>query len=80
MTSEQSGARRHLRIDPNRTELSTTRAYTFPGACITERFVSAGSPERMATEASSAFGFVTRDQLARDLSRRSAGRLQLDPT
>ena len=33
----------------------------------------------MATEASSAFGFVTRDQLARDLSRRSDGRLQLDP-
>ena len=79
VSSEHPAARRYLRIDRTTTPATVTRAYTFPGACITERFVSAGSPERMATEASSAFGFVTRDQLARDLSRRSAGRLQLDP-
>ena len=46
---------------------------------MTERFVCAVSPQRLASDASSTFGFVTRDQLARDLDRRSAGRLQLDP-
>jgi tRNA A-37 threonylcarbamoyl transferase component Bud32 len=79
VSSEQPGARRFLRIDRGESPAVVTRLYTFPGGCISERFVSAGSPERLATEASSAFGFVTRDQLARDLSRRSAGRLQLDP-
>ncbi len=79
VSSEQPGARRYLKIDRTTTPARVTRAYTFPGGCVTERFVSAGSPERLASEASSAFGFVPRDQLARDLSRRSAGRLQLDP-
>jgi hypothetical protein len=80
VSSEQPGARRFLRIDRGESPAVVTRFYTFPGGCISERFVSAGSPERLASEASSAFGFVTRDQLARDLSRRSAGRLQLDPS
>jgi membrane-associated phospholipid phosphatase/tRNA A-37 threonylcarbamoyl transferase component Bud32 len=79
VSSEHPAARRYLRIDRTTTPATVTRTYTFPGGCVTERFVSAGSPERMASEASSAFGFVTRDQLARDLSRRSDGRLQLDP-
>jgi membrane-associated phospholipid phosphatase/tRNA A-37 threonylcarbamoyl transferase component Bud32 len=79
VSSEQPGARRFLRIDRGESPAVVTRSYTFTGGCITERFVSEGSPERLASEASSAFGFVTRDQLARDLSRRSAGRLQLDP-
>jgi membrane-associated phospholipid phosphatase len=79
VSSEQPGARRYLRIDRGASPAVVTRFYTFPGGCISERFVSAISPERLASEASSAFGFVTRDQLARDLSRRSAGRLQLDP-
>ncbi len=79
VSSEQPGARRYLRIDRTTTPARVTRSYTFPGGCISERFVSADSPERLASEASSRFGFVTRDQLARNLSRRSAGRLQLDP-
>ena len=79
VSSEQPGARRYLKIDRGASPNVVTRFYTFPGGCIRERFVSAISPERLASEASSAFGFVTRDQLARDLSRRSAGRLQLDP-
>jgi hypothetical protein len=79
VSSEHPAARRYLQIDRTTTPATVTRAYTFPGGCVTERFISAGSPERMAQEASSAFGFVTRDQLARDLSQRSAGRLQLDP-
>ena len=80
VSSDQPGARRYIRIDRTATPAQVTRSYTFPGGCITERFVSAQAPERMASEASSTFGFVTRDQLARDLDRRSAGRLQLDPS
>jgi hypothetical protein len=79
VSSEQPGARRYIRIDRTASPARVTRSYTFPGGCITERFVSADAPERMASEASSTFGFVTRDELARDLDRRSAGRLQLDP-
>jgi membrane-associated phospholipid phosphatase/tRNA A-37 threonylcarbamoyl transferase component Bud32 len=79
VSSDQPGARRYIRIDRTASPARVTRSYTFPGGCITERFVSADAPERMASEASSTFGFVTRDQLARDLDRRSAGRLQLDP-
>ena len=80
VSSEQPGARRYIRIDRTVSPARVTRSYTFPGGCITERFVSADAPERMASEATSTFGFVTRDQLARDLDRRSAGRLQLDPS
>jgi tRNA A-37 threonylcarbamoyl transferase component Bud32 len=79
VSSEQPGARRYLWIDRSTTPARVSRFYTFPGGCVTERFVSADRPERLASEASSTFGFVTRDQLARDLDRRSDGRLQLDP-
>src|SRR5215207_9431157 len=79
VSSEQPGARRYLRIDRSTAPARVSRFYTFPGGCITERFVSADRPERLASEASSTFGFVTRDQLARGLDRRSDGRLQLDP-
>jgi tRNA A-37 threonylcarbamoyl transferase component Bud32 len=79
VSSEQPGARRFIRIDRGASPVRVTRTYTFPGGCVTERFVSPDSPERLASEASSSFGFVTRDELARDLSRRSDGRLQLDP-
>ena len=79
ISSDQPGARRYIRIDRDATPVRVTRSYTFQGGCMTERFVSAISPQRLASDASSTFGFVTRDQLARDLDRRSAGRLQLDP-
>ena len=32
LTSEQSGARRYLRLDRTSTEFSAIRAYTFPGS------------------------------------------------
>jgi hypothetical protein len=79
VSSEQAGARRYLRVDRSATPARVTRLYTFEGGCISERFVSDLAPERLAAEASSIFGFVTRTQLDRDLSRRSDGRLQLDP-
>jgi hypothetical protein len=80
VTSEQSGARRYLRVDGNSTEFSATRAYTFPGGCVTHRFRAAGpSALRLSDTASSEFGFITRDELRQALERRSDGRLQLDP-
>ena len=79
VSSEQPGARRYIRIDRAASPDRVIRSYAFQGGCITERFTSADSPEDLASQASTAFGFVTRDQLARDLSRRSGGRLHLDP-
>jgi hypothetical protein len=80
VSSEQPGARRYIRIDRSATPPAVTRSYVFPGGCITERFAAAAtSPERLASEASSSLGFVTREALAQDLSQRSDGRLRLDP-
>jgi tRNA A-37 threonylcarbamoyl transferase component Bud32 len=80
VTSEQPGARRYLRVDPNSTEFSATRAYTFPGGCVTHRFSAAGpSASRLSDTASTEFGFISREELRQALSQRSHGRLELDP-
>ena len=80
VTSEQPGARRYLRVDPNSTEFSATRAYTFPGGCVTQRYRAAGpSALRLSDTASTEFGFITREELGQALSQRSQGRLELDP-
>jgi tRNA A-37 threonylcarbamoyl transferase component Bud32/membrane-associated phospholipid phosphatase len=80
VASEQSGARRYLRVDRNSTAFSATRAYTFPGGCVTQRFRAAGpSALRLSDTASSEFGFITRGELSQALSQRSHGRLELDP-
>jgi membrane-associated phospholipid phosphatase/tRNA A-37 threonylcarbamoyl transferase component Bud32 len=80
VSSEQPGARRYIRVDRAATPDQVTRIYVFQGGCITERYRSSVSPERLASDASTAFGFVTREQLAEELGRRSAGRLHLDPS
>src|SRR5215211_5327943 len=54
ISSEVPGARRYIRID--RAADRVTRSYTFPGGCVTERYVSPVSLERMAADASSSFG------------------------
>ena len=80
VTSEQPEARRYWRIDPNAPGFPATRLYAFPGGCITEQLsVPAARGQPLTTESSSAFGFVSREELRRALSRRSDGRLQLDP-
>jgi hypothetical protein len=80
VTSEQSGARRYLRLDRTSTEFSAIRAYTFLGGCVTQRFRGAGpSAFRLSDTASIEFGFITREQLRQALSQRSHGRLELDP-
>jgi tRNA A-37 threonylcarbamoyl transferase component Bud32/membrane-associated phospholipid phosphatase len=80
LTSEQPGARRYLRIERNAAGVAMTRAYTFPGGCVTQRLVAPeASRQQLASESSSALGFTTRDDLAAALRRDSGGRLELDP-
>jgi tRNA A-37 threonylcarbamoyl transferase component Bud32 len=80
VTSEQPGADRYWRVDSNAPDFSATRFYVFPGGCITARISApAASGQQLTTETSSAIGFATRQELRQALSRRSDGRLQLDP-
>jgi tRNA A-37 threonylcarbamoyl transferase component Bud32/membrane-associated phospholipid phosphatase len=79
LTSEQPGARRYLRIERNAARVAMTRAYTFPGGCVTERLVAPEASRRqLASESSFALDFTTRDDLAAALRRDSGGRLDLD--
>jgi hypothetical protein len=74
VTSEQRGATRWYRARDN------TRAYKFPGGCVTQRYRAAGpSALRLSDTASTEFGFITREELRQALSQRSGGRLDLDP-
>jgi tRNA A-37 threonylcarbamoyl transferase component Bud32 len=53
----------------------------FPGGCVTYRLHSTHDVEgRFAAEAPALIGFVGRPALQQELERRSAGRLQLDPS
>jgi membrane-associated phospholipid phosphatase/tRNA A-37 threonylcarbamoyl transferase component Bud32 len=79
VTSEQPGARRYLRIERNNAEFSATRAYVFPGGCVTARFTAPAAHQQLASQTSSALGFTTRRELGQALGQRSDGRLQLDP-
>jgi tRNA A-37 threonylcarbamoyl transferase component Bud32/membrane-associated phospholipid phosphatase len=79
LSSEQQTARRYLRVERNGAGVSVTRAYRFPGGCVTQRLVASdASREQLASEASFGLGFTTRDQLRQVLSQRSGGRLELD--
>jgi hypothetical protein len=81
LSSERPGARRYLRVERNAAGVEMTRAYTFPGGCVTQRLVApAASRQQLAGESSSALGFITRDDLAAALRRDSGGRLELDMT
>jgi hypothetical protein len=75
VSSEQPGAPRYFRID------SATRAYTFSGGCVTQRFGAAvtGALRLSETASTELVGFITREELRQALARRSDGRLRLDP-
>jgi hypothetical protein len=79
ISSGQQTARRYLLVDRTPAQVSMTRAYTFPGGCVTQRLVApAASREQLASEASFGLGFITRQELRQALSQRSGGRLELD--
>jgi tRNA A-37 threonylcarbamoyl transferase component Bud32/membrane-associated phospholipid phosphatase len=78
VSSGQPTARRYLRTDRDAPGFSATRSHVFPGGCISERFVAPPANGRLlASDASTAIGFITRDELAEALGRRSSGRLEL---
>jgi hypothetical protein len=79
--SEQSGTRRYDRVARVSPGYRADRYYAFPGGCVTHRFDLRGRAGIEAAEAISAgLGFVSRDAVAATVSRRSHGRLTLDPT
>ena len=79
LTSEQQTARRYLRVERTPAQVSITRAYTFPGGCVTQRLLAAAATrQQLASEAGFALGFTTRDELRQALSQRSRDRLTLD--
>src|SRR5215217_544856 len=79
LASEQPGARRYLRVERNPAGVAMTRAYTFPGGCVTQRLTApAASRQQLAGESSFALGFTTRDDLDAALRRDSGGRLELE--
>jgi tRNA A-37 threonylcarbamoyl transferase component Bud32/membrane-associated phospholipid phosphatase len=79
LTSERPGTRRYLRVERTAAGVAMTRAYTFPGGCVTQRLVAPeASRQKLASESSSALGFTTRDELAAALRNDSGGRLDLD--
>jgi hypothetical protein len=81
ITSQQPGARRYLRIERDAAGGTTTRTYTFPGGCVTQRLVAPeASRQQLASESSSVLGFTTRDALAAALRRDSGGQLELSGT
>jgi hypothetical protein len=78
LTSERPGARRYLRLERDAAGVAMTRVYTFPGGCVTQRLVAPEANRRqLASEASFALGFTTRDVLAAAVRRDSGGRLEL---
>jgi tRNA A-37 threonylcarbamoyl transferase component Bud32 len=79
VTSERPEARRYVLIDRGPAQFSATRSYVVPGGCVTARFTAPPAQQDLAGETASAIGLTTRQELAQALSRRSDGRLQLDP-
>jgi tRNA A-37 threonylcarbamoyl transferase component Bud32 len=78
--SDQPGTRRYERIEPGRSGPATIWYLVFEGGCATAQFRSASDVDTaLASQASSAIGFVTRPALQHALDQRSNGRLQLDP-
>jgi hypothetical protein len=76
----EPGVRQFARVERLAGEFSATWYDQFPGGCVTYRLHSTTDPTgQFANEAHSLLGFTTREALRQALSRRSDGRLQLDP-
>jgi tRNA A-37 threonylcarbamoyl transferase component Bud32/membrane-associated phospholipid phosphatase len=82
MGSPAPGVVRYERLDQLSTaEFEATWFDRFPGGCVTYRLHSTDDVEgRFAAEAPALVGFVGRPALQQELERRSAGRLQFDPS
>ncbi|HEX5017138.1 MAG TPA: hypothetical protein VFX15_06090 [Actinomycetes bacterium] len=81
IASDQPGTERYERINRVTNGFGGERIYTFDGGCVVYTFDLHGeSRAEPVTEISNALGFVTRPDLADQVSEHSDGRLSLDPT
>jgi hypothetical protein len=81
VASDQPETERYERISRVEPGFGGERIYTFQGGCVVYSFDLRGeSHAEPVTEISTALGFVTRDDLAAEVSEHSDGRLSLDPT
>jgi hypothetical protein len=78
--SQLQGIRRYERVDQLSGGFEATWYDRFPGGCVTYRLRSSSDPTgQFAVEARVLLGFISRQEIARTLEQRSAGRLHLDP-
>jgi hypothetical protein len=78
--SATAGVRHYQGIESGPGEFTATWYDQFPGGCVTSRLHLTTDPNgEFAAQAPQVLGFTTRAALQEALSRRSHGRLQLDP-
>jgi len=78
--SQTRGVRHYQQIESRSGEFTATWYDQFPGGCVTSRLHLTTDPNgEFAAQAPHVLGFTSRAALAEALSRRSDGRLQLDP-
>jgi hypothetical protein len=78
--SQTAGVRRYQRIESRSGQFTLTWYDQFPGGCVTSRLHLTTDPNgEFAAQAPHVLGFRARAELQEALSRRSDGRLQLDP-
>jgi hypothetical protein len=78
--SATPGVRHYQRIESPSGQFTATWYDQFPGGCVTSRLHLTTDPNgEFAAQAPQVLGFTTRAALQEALSRRSKGRLQLDP-
>jgi hypothetical protein len=77
--SEWPELRRYERVTRVSSGYGGERHYTFPGGCVTYRFDLRGNTRAEAVAVvTDALGFVSRENVARQLEAASKGRLHLD--
>jgi hypothetical protein len=80
VATDQPGTERYERVERVTSGFGGERIYTFPGGCVVYTFDLRGqSHAEPVTEISNALGFVSRSDLAAQVSEHSNGRLSLDP-
>jgi tRNA A-37 threonylcarbamoyl transferase component Bud32 len=78
--SANAGVRHYQQIQSRSGEFAATWYDQFPGGCVTSRLHLTSDPNgEFAAQAPQVLGFTSRTALQQALSRRSGGRLQLDP-
>jgi hypothetical protein len=78
--SPMASVRHYQRIESRAGEFTAIWYDRFPGGCVTSRLGLTSDPNgELAAQAPQVFGFTTRSALREALSRRSDGRLELDP-